>query len=399
MALANSSMYDAYWSVVPPVIGLYWASALPDSEAVPARQALVLLLVFAWGARLTWNWARGWPGLHHEDWRYRELRENANAPYWLVSLTGIHYFPTLQVFVACLPLYPALALGSRPLGALDALAALVTAGADRARDDRRRAAARVQPNEGARRHLHARPLGVDAPSELPRRDPVLVGPVAVRRSPPRPPGTGARSGRSRSPRCSCSRAFPCSIAATSRAGRATRRVMKSVPALVPRRPRQELGERSCGRIRMLPKNGNTETNHMHTSRALLFATLAVTSLSFGCQLISASITSPSDSISGTGHAISGSSESISDAVSVSSGSEPASDKATYERDLRAVHGDLREVRRRAFDVRCRARRASRRATGSRTGSRTATPRTRSARASRTRSRMPRRRRRSARASA
>jgi len=129
MVLANSSLYDAYWSVVPPVIGLYWASALPGSEAVPARQALVLLLVFAWGVRLTWSWSRGWPGLHHEDWRYRELRESSNAPYWLVSLTGIHYFPTFQVFLACLPLYAALAIGSRPLGPLDALAALVTAGA------------------------------------------------------------------------------------------------------------------------------------------------------------------------------------------------------------------------------------------------------------------------------
>jgi steroid 5-alpha reductase family enzyme len=128
-AFANSSMYDAYWSVVPPVIGLYWASALPQAQAIPARQALVLVLVFAWAIRLTWNWARGWPGLHHEDWRYVELRENTNAPYWLVSLTGIHYFPTLQVFLACLPLYPALAVGSRPLGALDALAAVVTAGA------------------------------------------------------------------------------------------------------------------------------------------------------------------------------------------------------------------------------------------------------------------------------
>jgi len=129
MALANSSMYDAYWSAVPPVIGLYWASAPPGSEAVPARQAIVLALVFAWGIRLTWNWARGWPGLHHEDWRYVDLRENTNAPYWLISLTGIHYFPTLQVFLACLPLYPALAIGSRPLGGLDAIAALVTAGA------------------------------------------------------------------------------------------------------------------------------------------------------------------------------------------------------------------------------------------------------------------------------
>lgn len=127
--LANSSMYDAYWSAAPPVIALYWASAPSGSQADPARQALVLVLVFAWGIRLTWNWARGWPGLHHEDWRYRQLRENEIAPYWLVSLTGIHYFPTLQVFLACLPLYAALAIGSAPLGPIDAIAALVTAGA------------------------------------------------------------------------------------------------------------------------------------------------------------------------------------------------------------------------------------------------------------------------------
>ncbi len=69
---------------------------------------------------------------------------------------------------------------------------------------------------------------------------------------------------------------------------------------------------------------------MHASRAFLFATLAVTSLSFGCQVISAIITSPSDSISGTGHAIGGSSE----AISVSSGSDPDTDKATYASDMR-----------------------------------------------------------------
>ncbi len=127
--LANSSMYDAYWSAAPPLIALYWASAPSGSQADPARQALVLALVFAWGIRLTWNWARGWPGLHHEDWRYRQLRENELAPYWLVSLTGIHYFPTLQVFLACLPFYAALAIGSAPLGAIDAVSAFVTAGA------------------------------------------------------------------------------------------------------------------------------------------------------------------------------------------------------------------------------------------------------------------------------
>lgn len=71
---------------------------------------------------------------------------------------------------------------------------------------------------------------------------------------------------------------------------------------------------------------------MHTSRTFVLATLAAaTFVTHGCQLISASITSPSDSISGTGHAIGGSSESIS----ASSGSEAASEKATYERDMRA----------------------------------------------------------------
>jgi steroid 5-alpha reductase family enzyme len=129
MWFANSSLYDPYWSVAPPIIALYWASALPGSPAVPARQWLVLGLVFAWGIRLTANWARGWPGLHHQDWRYDMLRENASAPYWLVSLTGIHYFPTLIVFVGCLPLYAALAIGERPLGFIDGLAFAVTAGA------------------------------------------------------------------------------------------------------------------------------------------------------------------------------------------------------------------------------------------------------------------------------
>jgi steroid 5-alpha reductase family enzyme len=129
MAFANSSLYDPYWSVAPPIIGLYWATAPTGSHGVLARQCLVLLLVLVWAVRLTANWARSWPGLHHQDWRYDLLRESAAAPYWLVSLTGIHYFPTLIVFVGCLALYASLAIGERPLGFLDGLAFAVTAGA------------------------------------------------------------------------------------------------------------------------------------------------------------------------------------------------------------------------------------------------------------------------------
>jgi steroid 5-alpha reductase family enzyme len=42
---------------------------------------------------------------------------------------GIHLMPTLMVFAGCLPLYPAMATATRPLGLLDAAAALVTGGA------------------------------------------------------------------------------------------------------------------------------------------------------------------------------------------------------------------------------------------------------------------------------
>jgi len=75
--------------------------------------------------RLTWNWARGWTGLGHEDWRYVDFRRKSGRAYWAVSFAGIHLFPTLQVFAACLPIYPAL-VSPRPLGWLDAVAALVT---------------------------------------------------------------------------------------------------------------------------------------------------------------------------------------------------------------------------------------------------------------------------------
>lgn len=124
----NSSVYDPYWSVAPPIIGAYfWLVADPAASGL--RQLVVFVLVACWAARLTWNWARGWRGLGHEDWRYVDLRGSTGRAYWLVSLFGLHLMPTVQVFLGCLALWPALATGTRPFGVLDLLAAAVTAGA------------------------------------------------------------------------------------------------------------------------------------------------------------------------------------------------------------------------------------------------------------------------------
>ncbi len=121
----NSSFYDAYWSVAPPLLAIYFAFAVDGDFVFPPRVVLMFALVLAYAIRLTHNWARGWSGLHHVDWRYVDLKAKSGKAYWLVSLFGIHLFPTVQVFLGCLPLY-VVASSDRPLGWVDVIASVVT---------------------------------------------------------------------------------------------------------------------------------------------------------------------------------------------------------------------------------------------------------------------------------
>ena len=127
-AYRNSSFYDAYWSVIPPLLALYWIWRHPGSEHDP-RVLLASALVWLWAIRLTANWSVHWGGLHHEDWRYPIVRARAGKAAVLADLFGIHLFPTVQVFLGCLPLYAVISRGGAPLGWLDALALAVTLGA------------------------------------------------------------------------------------------------------------------------------------------------------------------------------------------------------------------------------------------------------------------------------
>jgi steroid 5-alpha reductase family enzyme len=123
----NSSFYDPYWSVAPLPILVYWMLAPETIETSVARQACVLALVVWWGARLTFNWWRGWSGLEHEDWRYVDKRREYGRGYWLISFLGIHLVPTLVVFAGCTPLYAVFAAGTHAFNALDVAALAVTA--------------------------------------------------------------------------------------------------------------------------------------------------------------------------------------------------------------------------------------------------------------------------------
>lgn len=125
----NSSFYDAYWSVWPPLAALFTGWLGMKAGADPMRIWAIGICVWLWGIRLTSNWARGWHGLQHEDWRYVDMRRTTKGMYWLTSLTGLHYFPTLLVFLGCLPMYAAMSLPGKAFNALDIVATVICIGA------------------------------------------------------------------------------------------------------------------------------------------------------------------------------------------------------------------------------------------------------------------------------
>ena len=102
----NSSFYDAYWSVIPPLLLFYWWWR-GDAGVDQVHCWLVAVVVVLWAVRLTGNWVYGFPGLHHEDWRYAMFRERGGRWEFLVDLVAIHLIPTFQVFLGMLPVYVA----------------------------------------------------------------------------------------------------------------------------------------------------------------------------------------------------------------------------------------------------------------------------------------------------
>lgn len=125
----NSSFYDPYWSVIPIVVAVFLGVWGWDSGAEQLRIVLLIFLVSFWGIRLTYNWAMGWPGTHHQDWRYDDLQTQTGKLYWLVSFSGIHLFPTILVFMGMLALIPAMTMEGNPMNWLDLVATLFTLGA------------------------------------------------------------------------------------------------------------------------------------------------------------------------------------------------------------------------------------------------------------------------------
>jgi len=124
----NGSTFDAWWSVMPPALAIWFAVVVDGEGGSGVRRWLVAGLALLWGARLTANWAIGWSGLAHEDWRYRMLYETVPLPRWAVSFTSVHFFPLVVVTLGSLPLATAASNpqdSGRGFGWLDVVAIVV----------------------------------------------------------------------------------------------------------------------------------------------------------------------------------------------------------------------------------------------------------------------------------
>jgi steroid 5-alpha reductase family enzyme len=98
----NSSIYDPYWSAAPVFIVFYW---LYQSDSFDFIFKIMWVLIIIWGVRLTWNWILRWDGMEDEDWRYVDIRKKTGKNYWVASFFGIHFMPTILVFLGLIPVY------------------------------------------------------------------------------------------------------------------------------------------------------------------------------------------------------------------------------------------------------------------------------------------------------
>jgi steroid 5-alpha reductase family enzyme len=97
LIIKNSSLYDPYWSVIPPMITVLISIYFNVFWLLPV--ILLNLALLIWGIRLTYNWILSWTGFDYIDWRYVMIKERTPKIWLLSNFFGIHFFPTVIVFI------------------------------------------------------------------------------------------------------------------------------------------------------------------------------------------------------------------------------------------------------------------------------------------------------------
>jgi steroid 5-alpha reductase family enzyme len=119
------SWVDRIWSIIPVCYAVWFAYCAGFSDL---RVNVMAFLVAAWGARLTFNFARkGGYAKGGEDYRWPILRAKLNAWQWeLFSIFFIAIFQQVLLLGITLPIWRSLPQAGTPaFGTLDVVAALL----------------------------------------------------------------------------------------------------------------------------------------------------------------------------------------------------------------------------------------------------------------------------------
>ncbi len=110
--VANSSLYDPYWSLTPFVIVTYILFKVDINV-----YTIVLYAAFSlWSWRLTINWILNFDDIKWEDWRYKDYRaNNSKFMFQIINFFGIMMVPTVLVYICMIPMIYSMEYGLNPL--------------------------------------------------------------------------------------------------------------------------------------------------------------------------------------------------------------------------------------------------------------------------------------------
>lgn len=79
-------LIDPYWTIVPPMIGLFYKYH-PNADFNDTRSLVSMFLLFIWSIRLTHSYFRReeWQLGAREDWRFSELKSKHAGNWWWMS--------------------------------------------------------------------------------------------------------------------------------------------------------------------------------------------------------------------------------------------------------------------------------------------------------------------------
>lgn len=94
--ISDTSLYDPYWSVAPPIMLLL---AMIRWDYWYINGTIIFIAVTIWSLRLTMNWINTYKGIGHEDWRYGDFRKKMKRiPFELLNFFGFMLMPTLVTY-------------------------------------------------------------------------------------------------------------------------------------------------------------------------------------------------------------------------------------------------------------------------------------------------------------